>query len=286
LCKTFLPAIIEKIVEKIQHPVALIGCHTSEMPLPCCEYDLAVFASGDNCILRLSPDCWVEVAYFTGPLSDHIVSLYGMIVLKDDNKFVLGSAAKHISVEKYLKTLSAMGKKLLITSLFYQQRVQETKNPTLAAMWLKMAAYDFISGSLALSGIRPMPLHELEQARLDHRTKSAEGMHVALECIGTERATRSSIFRSISAIRELKSKQYDLALFMSKANYLLEKYMLADCYYYAGRVATKNLAGMANLYRTPYLKLIQLALDLSNDIHLIEKLQKDLARVCRRVLEI
>lgn len=208
-----------------------------------------------------------------------------MMILKDSDKFILASAAKDISLQKYLNALSAAGRKLLITSLFYQQRMKETKNPILAAMWLKMAAYEFIAGSLALSGTRPMPLHELEQLRSAKIADNAEGIHIALDCIGTERATRSTISRSLCAIKELKSKEYDLGLFLSKANYLLEKYMLVDCYYYAGRIAAKNLATKHTLFWTQHLKLIQLALDLTSDSQLTEKLQKGLFRACNHALK-
>jgi len=54
--------------------------------------------------------------------------------------------------------------------------------------------------------------------------------------------------------------------------------MLADCYYYAGKVAAKNLAGRKELFYSRYSKLVKLALDLSSDMQLLEKLQKRLFR--------
>ena len=110
--------------------------------------------------------------------------------------------------------LAASGKKLLINSLFCQQKMRGTKHPMVAAMWLKIA-YEFIDGMLALSGNRPMPVHILEQVRqIDSRM--AEGLEVALECIGVERATRPAISRSMGAIKELKSKDYDKDLFCQR----------------------------------------------------------------------
>ena len=272
---------------EVVYPVALIGCRTSEMSLDCCEYDLAVFVGPEeynqaNQVVQVDNHP-VELMHLTGPIKDHIIDLADMVVLKDNNQLMLSSATKGIIAEKYKKTLAALGKKLLISSLFCQQKMRGTNHPTIAAMWLKVAAYEFIDGILALSGNRPMPVHILEQVRqIDSRM--AEGVDVALECIGAERATRPAISRSLEAIKELKSKDYDRELFISKVSHLLERRMLVDCYYYAGRVAAKNLVSKKEIFYSQYSKLVQLALDLVNDLHSLEKMQKRLFRAVNRGL--
>jgi hypothetical protein len=272
---------------EVVYPVALIGCRTSEMSLDCCEYDLAVFVGPEeynqaNQVVQVDNHP-VELMHVTGPIKDHIIDLADMVVLKDNNQLMLSSATKGIIVEKYKKTLAALGKKLLISSLFCQQKMRGTNHPTIAAMWLKVAAYEFIDGMLALSGNRPMPVHILEQVRqIDSRM--AEGVDVALECIGAERATRPAISRSLEAIKELKSKDYDRELFISKVSHLLERRMLVDCYYYAGRVAAKNLVSKKEIFYSQYSKLVQLALDLVNDLQSLEKMQKRLFRAVNRGL--
>ena len=274
-----VPAAVRKFAHTIPHPIALIGCRASEMSFECCEYDLAVFApdSQHNRVIQVEGLAF-ELLHLSLPARDHIIDLGGMKVLKDTNKFDLSSAAKGIAPEKYRKALSAAGKKSLISSLFSQQKMRQANHPTVAAMWLKLAAYNFIGGMLAISGCRPMPLHELEQVRQADAGTMAEGVEVALECIGIERGTRPAISRSVKAIKELKSKDYDSDLFVSKVNHLLGRSMLADCYYYAGKVAAKNLAGRKELFYSRYSKLVKLALDLSSDMQLLEKLQKRLFR--------
>ena len=136
--------------------------------------------------------------------------------------------------------------------------MSEAKHPLVGALWLKIAAYEFMEGMLAVSGNRPMPLHVLEQIRQTGAVMT-EGIEVALECIGTERATRPAISRSLQAIRELKSKDYDRDLFVSKVNHLLDRRMLVDCYYYSGRVAAKNLLGRGDLFCNQYTKLLQIS---------------------------
>ena len=282
-----IPTAIKVFASEIVYPVALVGCRTSEMSLDCCEYDLAVFAVSQednqtNQVVQVD-NRTVELMHLTGSIKDHIIDLADMVILKDDSKLMLSSAANDIIVEKYKKMLAASGKKLLISSLFCQHKMRGTKHPMVAAMWLKIAAYDFIDGMLALSGNRPMPVHILEQVRqIDSRM--TEGFDVALECIGAERATRPAISRSMEAIKELKSKDYDRELFMSKISHLLERRMLVDCYFYAGRVAAKNLVSRNEIFYSQYSKLVQLALDLVNDLQSLEKMQKRLFKAANRGL--
>ncbi len=282
-----IPTAIKVFASEIVYPVALVGCRTSEMSLDCCEYDLAVFAVSQednqaNQVVRVDNHP-VELTHLTGSIKDHIIDLADMVILKDNSKLMLSSAAKDIIAEKYKKMLAASGKKLLISSLFCQQKMRGTKHPMVAAMWLKIAAYEFIDGMLALSGNRPMPVHILEQVRqIDSRM--AEGVEVALECVGVERATRPAISRSMGAIKELKSKDYDRELFMSKVSHLLERRMLVDCYYYAGRVAAKNLVSRKEIFYSQYSKLVQLALDLVSDVQSLEKMQKRLFKAANRGL--
>ncbi|HEX7032113.1 MAG TPA: hypothetical protein VF172_03850 [Nitrososphaera sp.] len=220
----------------------------------------------------------IEIVHFSEPARNYVVELGGMSILKDSNKFTLSSVAADVS-KRYKRALAAAGKKSIINSLFCQQKMIQSKHPGVAAMWLKISAYDFVEGILALSGVRPMPLHELEQIRQTGNT--TEGIEVALECIGTERATRPAISRSLQAILELKSKDYDKKLFAAKVDHLLEKSMLTDCYYYAGRVAAKDLVKRTDRFHNRYAKLIQLALDLSGDEQHLEKIQKKLSRAAR-----
>jgi hypothetical protein len=282
-----IPTAIKVFASEIVYPVALVGCRTSDMSLDCCEYDLAVFAVSQednptNHVVQVD-NCTVELMHLTGSIKDHIIDLANMVILKDDSKLMLSSAANDIIVNKYKKMLAASGKKLLISSLFCQQKMRGTKHPMVAAMWLKIAAYDFIDGMLALSGNRPMPVHIMEQVRqIDSRM--AEGVDVALECIGAERATRPAISRSMEAIKELKSKDYDRQIFMSKISHLLERRMLVDCYFYAGRVAAKNLVSRNEIFYSQYSKLVQLALDLVNDLQSLEKMQKRLFKAANRGL--
>ena len=293
LSSASIPAAVRKYASGISYPVAAIGCRVSSegMSLDCCEYDLAVFAlenhhhhhrhDGSNQVLQVAGHT-VELIYMTRPIKDHMIDLSGIAVIRDSNRFALSAAANDVSPEKYRRALLAAGRKSLVSSLFCQRKTAAAAGakqpPAVAAMWLKIAAYEFIRGALALSGSRPMPLHELEQVRRVDASALADGIQAALECIGVERATRPAISRSIGGIRELKSKEYDAELVMSKIRHLMDRQMLADCYYYAGRVAAKNLAARSSAFHNRYAKLVQLSMDLTSDLQHLQKLQRQLFR--------
>jgi len=266
-------------------PVAMIGCRTTEKSLDCCEYDLAVFgpAQDENRVIQID-GYFIEVVRFAGPVIRHAVDLNDMQVLVDNNKFMLSSAVKVITPKAYNRAIIAEGRKSLVSSLFCQQKMRWAKHPVESAMWLKLAAYDFMGGILAMTGSKAMPLHELDQVRQINEGKMAEGIEIALESIGIERATRPTILRSILAIKQLKRMDYDRELFAEKVRYLLERSMLADSYYYCGRVVAKNLLERKGTFYSQYAKLVQIALDLSADTQHLEKLQKGLLSATKKGL--
>jgi hypothetical protein len=211
-----------------------------------------------------------------------------MVIVRDNNRLSLASATKEITPQKARKALAASGRKSLVESLFYQRKMIDTvENPAIAAMWAKFAAYQFLDGVLASLGTRPMPLHELEQIRqADAPTSLADGIQAALECIGIERATRPAISRSIEAAKELKSKDYDKDLMLSKVSHLLERQMLSDCYFYIGKVSAENLARRRDPFYARYTKLVQISMDLTNDVQELKKLQRRLFHAANAGLKV
>jgi len=282
-----IPSRVEKFLRSLPpSPVALIGCRASDASLDCCEYDIAVFAEAkEGHVIRLDGQT-IELLYFAGHPRNAIVDLYGMRIARDSNKFALASAAKEMTQEKFKKALRATGRKSLVSSLFCQRMAHQASGSVVGQMWGKIAAYRFVSGAIALSGKRPMPMHELGQARqMDTSGVVAEGLAAALECIGLERATRPSISRSIQALQELKSKDYDKDLVVSKIEYLMGRQMLSDCYFFMGRTAAENLVKRKDSFHHRYSKLVQLALDLTSDTQQMEKSQRSLFKAASAALK-
>lgn len=230
----------------------------------------------DNQVIHLEGNT-VELMYIDGNPRERITDLYGMAIVRDSNRFVLASAAKEMTLQKFKKALRASGRKLMVSSLFCERLAEQAGEMVVRHMWSKIGAYRFVSGFIALSSTRPMPSHELEQARqMDAAGAAAEGLSAALECIGLERATRPAISRSLEALRELKSSDYDKDLVMTKIDFLQSRQMLSDCYYYIGRTAAENLSRRNDAFYRRYGKLVQLALDLTSDAQQMEKLRRSL----------
>ncbi|AIF83042.1 hypothetical protein NTE_00967 [Candidatus Nitrososphaera evergladensis SR1] len=290
-----VPKAVRDYVAGLPHPTGLMGCRAAgEMSHPCCEYDIAVFGQGENRLEKVDGHI-IELVHISRP-KDHLVALRDMSIIKDSKAFSISSTLKGIADEKdekFKKALFASGRKALVSSLFCQQKFKliakkkdDEQQQVAGAMWLKMASYHLVAGTLAIFGARPMPLHELAQARqADLPADAADGVQAALECIGIERATRPAIARSTEAMMELKSKDYDKELVRVKVEHLLEKSMLADCYYYAGRVAAENLATRNDAFFRRYAKLVQLAMDLSSDEQRLEKLRKSLSLAAKSGLK-
>lgn len=278
-----LPAPVRDYVMSLPQPSGLIGCRASGGSLDCCEYDIAVFGPGENSVVQIG-DLIIELVHIDLP-GRQIVALGEMSIIKDSHTFTLASAMQGIS-GRYRKALAAAGCKSMASSLLCQQKMKSAKQQITAAMWLKVAAYHFIQGALALAGVRPMPLHELDQLRqAELAADMASGVEAALGCIGIERATRPAIARSAEAVAKLKSLDYDGRLVRSKADHLLKKSMLADCYYYFGRIASESLAGKNSTFYGKYSKLVQISMDLSGDQQQLERLQKSLSQAARKGLK-
>ena len=290
--------LIDYISNNFRYPAGIIGCRATnpDMSLDCCEYDIAIFnkQSTGNRFIRLG-NCGLEVITLTGISRINVMKLYKMIIIQDDNSLSLSSSllssANNVSAfqQHYLRVLRGLGKKSIINSLFYHEKITKNiqKNSVLAAMWLKIAAYDFLEGILALSEIKPMPIHELNQIRkitIEHQD-IAEGVKIALECVGLERATRSTISRSIEAICELNSMEYDKELIKIKVNHLLEKGMVSDCYYYLGKMGHRCLAYRDYKFLSKYMKLIQISMDLTKDIQQLERLHINLVNISKIILK-
>ena len=287
-------ALIDYINNNIRYPVGIIGCRATnpEMSHDCCEYDIAIFnrKSDGNRFFQLG-DHGLEFISQKKISTTNILDLYNMVIIQDNDGLILSSLSinKIHSAQDYLKVLRGFGKKSIINSLFYHEKITKSiqNNSVLAGMWLKIAAYDFMEGILALSEIKPMPIHELNQIRTisTKHQDMADGIKIALECIGLERATRSTISRSIEGICELNSMEYDKELIRIKVNHLLRKGMVSDCYYYLGKMGYRCLTDKDDRFLSTYIKLIQISMDLTKDMQQLERLQSNLANASRIILK-
>ena len=284
----------EYLSEKTDSELALIGCRANDtntrVSYDCCEYDIAVLGKNDmglgNKIMQVGND---TLEFLDFPKYDHNeISLLNMVKLKNKSSNLLVSQDKHSTPKSDFKRIFiATGKRRAVDSLFNVSKISPTKAELNSALNLKIAAYNLIEGILLTSEIRPMPIHELNQLRqLEvHKDFINEAIQLCIECLGIERATRTIINRSYKALKEILKERYDVELLSSKIDFLLKQGLLADCYYYIGRLVCSHLENKDNASQLNYHKLNSIALDLTSDYEKVKKMSALIKRDCKLILK-
>jgi hypothetical protein len=284
-----LPQEIQDFVDKNNElDLALIGCRADSPhdSYDCCEYDIAILGGNidetfDKKIIQIG-NSKLEFLNFQNQNVNEDISLFNMIELKESNVLV----SEYPKLDKK-KLFNAAGKRRIVDSLFNVSKNSSASAELNASLNMKMAAYDLIEGILLMSETRPMPIHELNQLRQVEVQKDyiKEAIQTCIESLGIERATRTIINRSYKALREILKDAYDLELLASKIQYLLNNGLLADCYYYIGKLVCSHLEKKDNLSQMNYHKLNSIALDLTNDYEKVKKMSALMKRDCKLVLK-
>lgn len=284
-----LPQEVQEFLSKNnESELALIGCRADspDDSYDCCEYDIAVF--GGNIknnnfrkIIQLG-NSTLELLNFPNQKVHNDISLSNMIKLNESNNLV-----SEYPKSDRKKLFIAAGKRRIVDSLFNVSKNSSAKAELNAALNLKIAAYSFIEGILLMSETRPMPIHELNQLRQVEVRKDFinEAIQTCIECMGIERATRTIINRSFEALREILKETYDIELLSSKIQFLLANGLLANCYYYIGKLVCNHLEKKDNAPQMNYHKLNNIALDLTNDYEKVKKMSALIKRDCKLVLK-
>jgi hypothetical protein len=290
-----IPDIVKDFVnDNISYPVGLIGCRCikPEISFDCCDYDLAIFSKYADTNTNLKIGKYNVQLINLSALHDlkNPLILKDMILLRDDSNFILSSAINAVTLKHYQMKLTAFGRRALINCLFQFHKINNSirTQPLLSSLWIKIAAYDFLEGVLAFSGLKPMPIHELYQIRgLTFLGQDiADAVLAALECIGVNRATKYVIMRSFEAISYMNSDGYDRETSYSKIEYLLNRGMMSDCYYYIGKIGRSVLASRNEKFCSKYLKMIQISMDLDNDLQRMQKLYAYIVKASKIALKI
>ena len=283
-----------KIPDEIQHylterpisEMALVGCRAdaSHVSYDCCEYDIAVFEKDDfqNKIVRIGND---TLEFQTFPNKGNDILRFNMQRIKTGDLLVSQPSYTEQHIKKSFK---AAGKRRVVDSLFNVSKNNINKTEQLdSPLNLKIAAYGLLEGILLRSEVRPMPIHELNQLRQLEVKKDTtnEAIQTCIECLGIERSTRTILNRSIRALKEILKERYDVELLASKIDFLLNHKLLADCYYYIGRLVCSHLEQKDNSSQMNYYKLNGIALDLTSDYENIKKMSALVKRDCKNLLK-
>lgn len=287
------PSVVQYVNDNSPYPAGLIGCRAviGQKSYKCCEYDIAIFCENRKSSLdRVINLNSITIEFIPFPKLDEssYVHIKDMIMIKDYDSFLVSSLLARLREKKYDQLLQSFGKKKIIDSLFLIEVIDNNlfKCPPLSSLWLKIAAYHFIEGILALHGIKSSPVHELEQIRGLH-VKSpdiASGINSALECIGIERAGRSAVSRSLKAIRGINRLEFGSDLWLAKSQWLLSRGRVADCYHYIGKVAATYFSSKEEAFLRRYLRPIEILLDLTSDSQSNYKLHEQLVRASKEAL--
>jgi hypothetical protein len=282
------PEIQDFVSNNNELDLALIGCRAdgAHYSYDCCEYDIGILGGNidnnfDKKIIQLG-DSTLEFLNFQNQRVNEDISLYDMIELNESNMLV----SEYPKLDRK-KLFNAAGKRRIVDSLFNVSKNSSAKAELNASLNLKMAAYDLIEGILLMSETRPMPIHELNQLRQVEIQKDfvKETIQICIECLGIERATRTIINRSYKAFKEILKDAYDIDLLSSKIQFLLNNGLLADCYYYIGKLVCSHLEKKDNALQMNYHKLNSIALDLTNDYEKVKKMSALIKRDCKLVLK-
>lgn len=288
-------SVVKYINDSSPYPAGVIGCRAvvGRLSYSCCEYDIAVFCTNtkhninrivilDGIIVKFIPFSKVDEKDY--------IHLRDMIILKDYDSFLMSSLLTKLKEKRYNEILKTYGKRKIIESLFLIEAIDKNvyKYPSLSSLWLKIAAYNFTEGILAIHGVKSSPIHELDQIRcLDIKgPKIASGIHSALDCIGIERAGRSAISRSLKVVKALDKKEVCNSLWLAKSQWLLSQGRVADCYYYIGKLAARHYASQEESYLRRNLQPIEILLDLTRDSQTIYNLHGRLVTASRDALRI
>jgi hypothetical protein len=285
-----------KIPDEIQHyltenhnsEMALVGCraNAADVSYDCCEYDIAIFGKTEsnpqNKIVKLGNNT-LEFQVF--PKQGNDISLYKMIRVKTGDLLISPPRYSEIEIKRSFK---AAGKRRIVDALFNVSKNSINKEAELSSpLNLKIAAYSLLEGILLMSEVRPMPIHELNQLRQLEVKKDIinEAIQTCIESLGVERATRTILNRSFRALKEILKERYDVELLSSKIEFLLKHKLLADCYYYIGRLVCSHLEQKDNSSQMNYYKLNGIALDLTSDYENTKKMSSLIKRNCKNLLK-
>ena len=118
-----------------------------------------------------------------------------------------------------------------------------------SSSWLKSAAY-FLADAICLLNLeRPSPTHSLQSIRKFNTNKFHQSISTLIEIIGLERATTSLLSRmckSTIGFSDMVEKNGNSKIIQRKYEYLTEKSLLSDCYFYFGYINRNNFIKIKN----------------------------------------
>ena len=285
--------IIDAVLSKYgKYPIALTGCRTTTHALKCCEYDFVIITEDKGNELLQVDDDYAEIHMMSQKLNPLRIALnlHNMQIINDPS-WVLSSLKQQVD-EATAKMLSWYSRNKTVDALFYANRSKEAAkdNALMSSLWLKCAAYYYLEAAIARSGARPMPTHMLAQLRTIEDKTVVEGIALTSNCLGLERANKSSVSRCMEGCIGLNDNikhDYTTQIVTKKAQFLYDSAMYTDCYFYLGYIARDAVTKIASNQKTlrDYTLMTSIAMDLTTDQSFALKISGELMGICNALLK-
>ena len=274
-------------------PVGIGGCKSNETTYDCCEYNITIFdgkkenetvINFENNLVKIHHGNLDEADPKTLKQFENLKILY-------DEKWDLQMLQSKIK-EKNEQITKASAKSCLIdASVCITKSNSSLKNSEpFSSSWLKSAAY-FLADAICLLNLeRPSPTHSLQSIRKFNTNKFHQSISTLTEIIGLERATTSLLSRmckSTIGFSDMVEKNGNSKIIQRKYEYLTEKSLLSDCYFYFGYINRNNFIKIKNdIAKKPELiHILKTAFDLENDPVKLDSQVKKLQNAVNSLLE-
>ena len=274
-------------------PVALGGCRSDEMEHDCCEYNITIFdgKKESDTIINFGNDL-VQIHHGNLAETDsRILKQFENLRIIQDEKWDLRMFKSKIKERNEQITKASAKSCLIDASVCITKSNDSLRNSDVfSSSWLKCAAY-FLADAVCLLNLkRPSPSHSLQFIRKFNTNNFHENISIITDIIGLERATTSLLSRmckSTIGFSDMVEKNDSSKIIQKKYEYLTEKSLLSDCYFYFGYINRDNFIKIKNdiLKKPELIHVLKTAFDLENDTVKLSSHLKKLQNSVNSLLE-
>lgn len=260
-------------------PIGLGGCKNENQSFDCCEYNITIFdnkKADDSIIEYVNKLVKIHHGFLSETNSSVLIQYYKMKILFDE-QWELRMLLSKIN-EKKQAIFRDYSKSCLIDALFCASKAKDGlhNSDPFASSWVKCGAFFLADAILGFNFQRPSPTHMLEQIRALEKNRINQSFSTVNDCIGIERATPSLLSRmskSTVGFSDMVEKNNHSKIIQKKYDYLIDKGLLSDCYFYLNYINRNNMIKIKNtLQQKPELiHILKVGFDIENDASKVEQ---------------
>jgi len=254
-------------------PVALGGCRSDETAHDCCEFNITIFdgKKENDTIINFENDL-VQIHHGNLVETDsRILKQFENLRIIQDEKWDLRMLQSKIKEKNEQITKTSAKSCLIDASVCITKSNESLRNSgPFSSSWLKCASYFLADAICLLNSKRPSPTHSLHLIRKFDTNRFHQSISIITDIIGLERATTSLLSRmckSTIGFSDMVEKNDNSKIIQKKYEYLIEKSLLSDCYFYFGYINRNNFIKIKDdISKKPELiHILKTAFDLEND---------------------